>query len=326
MLVVTPNLAFDVTVRLPALVPGAVVRASQTQTTGGGKGVNVVRASTALGLTGCRLLGFLPTLDGDRLTGLLAGEGIDLIGIPADGAVRVCTILLEDDGRTTVVNGAGPQISGTQWSALRTAVDDNLRPGELLACSGSLPPGVPDEGYAQLIELAHAKGSAVVVDAAPAALAATLASAPDLVCPNLSEAEGLLHGRIDEQVLESGDDVPDRAVAAAVALHERGAIRAVVTAGSAGAALATADGRWWLTAPRVTAVSPIGAGDSFVGGAARALAAGRADIDLVIEGMATASASVEQQLAGGVDPARVPELAGQITVHPLAADALPSNR
>lgn len=319
MLVVTPNLTFDVTVRLPALIPGAVVRASATVTTGGGKGVNVVRAANARGVGGTRLLGFLPTDDGDRLTELLADEGVDLLGVPAAGAVRVCSIFLEDTGRTTVVNGRGPQISGDQWAALRDAVDTALQPGELLVCSGSLPPGVPADGYAQLVALAHAKNSPAVVDAAPEPLAAALAHHPDLVCPNLSEAEGLLHGRVDEQVDEAGDDIAERAAAAAAALHHAGAVRAVVTAGSAGAALATADGRWWLSAPQVTVVSPIGAGDSFVGGAAQALAAGRPDLDMVIQGMATASASVEQQLAGGVDPERAAALAALITVHRLEA-------
>lgn len=320
VLVVTPNLTFDVTVRLPALVPGAVLRATGTDTTGGGKGVNVVRSSTARGTRGTRLLGFLPEDDGDRLTALLAGESIDLIGVPAPGAVRVCTIFLEDDGRTTVVNGRGPQISADQWRRFVDTVDRSLLAGEVLVCSGSLPPGVPVDGYAQLVEVAHAKGSPAVIDAAPAALAEVLPKRPDLVCPNLSEAEGLLFGRSDEQVHETGDDIVHRALHAAEELRQLGAGRAVVTAGSAGAALVTQDGSWWLTAPQVEVVSPIGAGDSFVGGAAPALAAGATDLNIVIRGMATASASVEQQLAGGVDPDRADALGSLIAVRPVTVD------
>lgn len=327
MLVVTPNLCFDVTVLLPALVPGSVMRASRTDTTAGGKGINVVRSSSANAVTGTRLLGFLPLDDAHRLQELAAGEGIDLAGVPADGAVRVCTIFLEQSGRTSVVNGRGPEISPAQWSAFVDAVTGRLQPGEVLVCSGSLPPGVPVGGYAQLVAAAHAQGSPAVVDAAPAALVEALAERPDLVSPNLSEAEGLLFGRVDEQVHETGDDIPQRAAAAARELHARGAVRAVVTAGAAGAALATDDGTWWLTAPAVEVVSPIGAGDSFVGGAAPLVeAAGPAgstattDIALVVTGMATASASCEQQLAGGVDPARVHALAGQITVEVLDTD------
>ena len=41
MLVVTPNTCIDVTTWLPALVPGSVSRATRTEVTAGGKGVNV---------------------------------------------------------------------------------------------------------------------------------------------------------------------------------------------------------------------------------------------------------------------------------------------
>lgn len=323
MLVVTPNLCFDVTVVLAALVPGSVMRATSTGTTAGGKGMNVVRSSRSNGVTGTRLLGFLPVEDGHRLQQLATGEGVDLAGVPADGAVRVCTIFLERDGRTTVVNGPGPTISAATWAAFARSVDLALAPGEVLVCSGSLPPGVPVDGYAQLVAAAHAQGSPAVVDAAPAALAAALAERPDLVSPNLSEAEGLLFGRLDEQVHETGDDIPQRAAAAARELSARGAVRAVVTAGAAGAALATDAGTWWLTAPPVQLVSAVGAGDSFVGGAAPMLptADSEQDVNLVIAGMATASASCEQQLAGGVDPLRVRELAEQIIVTAVGTGA-----
>lgn len=316
MLVVTPNLCFDVTVRLPALVPGAVLRATDTTTSAGGKGVNVVRSSRATGTAGTRLVGFVPRTDGDRLAQLLQREGTELLGADADGEVRVATIFLEQDGRTTVINGRGPQITAEQWQALVDTVAAALQPGEVLVCSGSLPPGVATDGYGQLVALAHAHGCRAVVDAAPAPLAAALSHRPDLISPNLSEAEGLLDGTTSEQVDETGDDIPARAVRAAVELHRRGAVRAVVTAGSSGAALATDDGSWWFTSPRAVVVSPIGAGDSFVGGAGPLLQSRDSidDVALVVRGMATASASCEQELAGGVDPARVTELAAQITV------------
>lgn len=315
MLVVTPNLCFDITVALPALVPGAVVRATRTTTTAGGKGVNVVRAARSRGATGTRLVGYLPSTDGPRLAGLLAAEGTSFHPVAAPGEVRIATIFLEQDGRTTVVNGRGPEIDAAGWAALRETVDAQLRPGEVLVCSGSLPPGVPAEGYAELVALAHARGCRAVVDAAPGPLAAALAERPDLVSPNLSEAEGLLDGTTAEQVDEVGDDIPHRALRAAAELHARGAVRAVVTAGSMGAALVTDAGTWWLRAPRVEVVSPIGAGDSFVGGAAPLLESGGTDDPAVVAaGMGTASASCEQELAGGVDPARAAELIAQVVV------------
>ncbi len=184
---------------------------------------------------------------------------------------------------------------------------------EVLICSGSLPPGIPDDGYRQLVDIGHRAGVPVIVDAAPAVLREALKSAPDLVSPNLSEAEGLLHGSLDEPVAEEGDDIADRAVRAATALHEQGAVRAVVTAGAAGAALRTNAGAWWLPAQPVALVNPIGAGDCFAAGAGMALAAGESDVDVVRRGMAAASASCETRTAGRLAAGRAQELFAAIT-------------
>ena len=52
------------------------------------------------------------------------------------------------------------------------------------------------------------------MDAGGATLRAALAAGPDVVTPNLGEAEGVLHGRADESV-EASPDARDHAVAAA---------------------------------------------------------------------------------------------------------------
>ena len=321
MLVITPNLCFDVTVELPELVPGSVARATRTVTSAGGKGVNVVRAASAQTDTDqVRLIGFLAETDGPRLAGFLADEGAAFHPVPVGGVVRVATIIIEDSRRVSVINGRGPDITDQAWMEMLALIDEVTGPGELIVCSGSLPPGVPEDGYAQIVHWGHRKGSQVVVDAAPVPLSASLAAEPDLVSPNLSEAEAMLFGRTSELVHEEGDDVPARAVTAARALYATGARRAVVTAGAAGAALCTADGTWWLTAAPVDVVNPIGAGDAFIGGVSVALTRGASDLEAVRSGIASGSASCEQEVAGVVDPARVAQLRGLITFEALAAD------
>jgi fructose-1-phosphate kinase PfkB-like protein len=138
-----------------------------------------------------------------------------------------------------------------------------------------------------------------------------VAAGADVVTPNLAEAEGLLHGRADETV-EAGDPavVRARAEAAARALVDRGAGRAVVTAAAAGAAMADAHGSSWLPAPRVAAVrNPIGAGDALVGGLALALERGEAFPAAVAFGVACGAASVETDTAGVAVAERVASLA-----------------
>ncbi len=305
MLVVTPNTCIDVTTWLPSLVPGSVSRATRTEVTAGGKGVNVCRTLRALGGRP-RLIGLSAASD-PRLAELLAAEGCDFLPVPHRGQTRLALILLEDAGRVTVVNGRGPEPHEWDHDELLATIAaqlDATHPAAVL-CSGSLPPDVPPTLYADVVEAGHARGVPVHVDAAPAVLGATLASGPGLVSPNVGEVESLLYGRTDENVEEQGDDLVDRCVAAARELHARGARRAVVTAGSHGAALSTADGTWWVDAVTVPVANPIGAGDSFLAGTAHALATGADDVAAVRHGMAVAAAAVQHERGGMLDPALV---------------------
>jgi 1-phosphofructokinase family hexose kinase len=309
VLIATPNITVDRTVRLPELRPGSVLRPSRAVVTAGGKGVNVARVVAAFGRR-ARLVGFQPEADAAQVARLFGGEPLDFTGVPVPGEVRVATIYLEDSGRVTVLNEPGPAVPAEAWQRYERAVAAELAGGghATLVCSGSLPPGAPDDGYGRLVELAHRAGVRVVVDAARAALAGALPAGPDVVTPNLAEAEGLGHEPVDE----SGPDVVARACAAVRELCRRGARAAAVTAGAAGAAFGDLGECFWVPAPAVGVVNPIGAGDSFVGGLVEALESGGTGVAAAVFATATATASVEQDLAGGVDPRRARQLAAEL--------------
>jgi 1-phosphofructokinase family hexose kinase len=313
LLIATPNITIDRTVRLPELRPGSVLRPSRALATAGGKGVNVARVGAAFGRR-ATLVGFAPDVDAVILDRLFAVEPLDFVGLPVRGEARIATIYLEDSGRVTVLNEPGPEISAGAWRRYADLIAEELGSGQYktLVCSGSLPPGVPDDAYGQLVAIGRAAGVQVVVDAARSALAAALPFGPDVVTPNLAEAEGVLSGHADEPVAESGPEVPLRACEAVRRLCGRGARSAAVTAGAAGTAFG--DDLWvvWVPTVKVEVVNPIGAGDSFVGGLVEALESGLPATEAVVFAVATATASVEQELAGGVDPARARELAARL--------------
>lgn len=313
MLIATPNITIDRTVRLPELRPGNVLRPYRAVATAGGKGVNVGRVAAAFGGRP-RLVGFRPESDADVVTRLFAAEPVRFVGVPVAGEARVATIYLEDSGRVTVLNEPGPQVSADAWQRYEQTVADELAGGEhaTLVCSGSLPPGAPDDGYGRLAAIGHRAGVRVVVDTARAALAGALAAGPDIVTPNLAEAEGVLWGQTDEAVEDSGPDVVARAGAAVTELCRRGARSAAVTAGAAGSAFGDAGQVVWVPTVRTRVVNPVGAGDSFVAGLVQALEEGRPPVDAVVFAVATATASVEEELAGGVDPRRARDLAERL--------------
>jgi 1-phosphofructokinase family hexose kinase len=312
VLVVTPNLCFDRTLWVDRFEAGTVSRPFRAEVTAGGKGVNVVRTLRDLGLT-ARLVGLVPDGQGGELERLLEAEGTRLHAVRVAGTVRAATIILEADGRATVLNEPGPTVGEAECEALLSALAEELGSHAgpaVVACAGSLPPGLPSDTYGRVVALVHEHGGTVVVDAARDALAAALPFGPDAVTPNLGEAQALLDGA-DTEHSSHDDDLQatrEAATAAAAALHDRGARTAVVTAGAHGLAWVDADGAHWEASHRVTPVNPIGAGDSFVGGLLAGLS-GASGWDAAVRfAGAVAGAAVEQPTAGRVDALRVAEL------------------
>jgi 1-phosphofructokinase len=314
MLIAGPNLTIDRTLTIAELRPGEVLRFDAAVITPGGKGVNVARAATALGGDAV-LVGVVPGFTGAAVAEMLAHERVSLAGIAVGGEVRSSAIVLERSGRVTVMNEPGPELRAEDWDRYAAAVRERLAEHDVLACSGSIPTGAPEDGYAQLAQAAVAAGALAIVDVTGARLGAAVAGGAALVTPNLAEAEGLLHGRADETV-EAGDpdEVRGRACAAAEALVARGARGAIVTAAAAGAAVAERGGAvTWLAAPRVEVRNPVGAGDALVGGLGVALERGEPLARAAAFGVAAGAASVETDKAGTLDADRAAALAAAIS-------------
>jgi 1-phosphofructokinase family hexose kinase len=313
MLIAGPNPTIDRTLTITELRPGEVLRFERVTVTPGGKGLNVARAARALGVPAL-LVSFVSGHTGRAGAAMVAAEGIDLRGVPSPGELRSTAVILEAGGRTTVLNEPGPEIGAAEWDAYEHELRAQLAAHGVLVCSGSVPPGSPPDAYARLAVLARDAGIPAVVDAGGETLAAALAARPDVVVPNLAEAEGVLGTGSGGEDVEAAHDARPRALAAAGALVGRGARAAVVTAAAAGAALAAADGApQWIEAPAVRDVrNPVGAGDVLACGLAAALERGQPLRAALGAGMAAAAASVESPTAGELDPERARALAAAL--------------
>jgi 1-phosphofructokinase family hexose kinase len=318
VLVAGPNLTIDRTLATSELRPGHDVDVADVTVTAGGKGVNVARAVGALGLD-ATLLGLLAGHMGKAAAGLLAEERIRLLGLPVTGELRSAFIIHERDGRATVLNEPGPELAEAEWLAYEAMAADALGEHAVVVCIGSLPPGAPDDAYARIVAMARERGRRSVVDAGGHVLLRALDEAPDIVCPNLAEAEAVLFGATSEAV-DAPADARERAVAAARALVRGGARTAAVTAASAGAAFADAGGRQvhWVAAPRVSVANPMGAGDAFAAGLATAIARELPPAEAARFAVAVASASVEHPRAGFLDAFRAEALIRAVRVEPGA--------
>ena len=257
----TANPSLDRTVTLPGpLSRGQVQRALTTTNDPGGKGVNVARVVTA---AGALAVAVLPGHHDDPLLLALRDAGVTHRALPVRGRVRVNLTLTEPDGTTTKVNEPGLALDAEVRAALADVLVREAAGARWVALSGSLPPGVPVDWYAELTARLRATGAKVALDTSGEPLLAALAdgAVPDLVKPNGEELAELT-GQVGVDL--EGD--LDAAVEAATGLLDRGIGAVLATLGAAGALLVTRDGSWSATPPAIRARSSVGAGDSALAG------------------------------------------------------------
>lgn len=265
-LTMNPSVDRTATLTSPLLV-GGVNRIADVNDSPGGKGVNVARVMAAGGVPAHAVF---PATADDPFVAMCAGAGLTTTVVPSDGAVRVNLTVVDPDGTTTKINASGPQLGPAELDHVRSTVGDLARDATWVVLCGSLPRGVPDDFYAELVTVLRGVGARLAVDTSDAPLAALAArfpgSAPDLVKPN-GEELGQLVG-VDGLELErraaEGDLAP--VVDTARTLRAKGVGAALVTLGGAGAVLVDDDEAWFAEAPAVRVRSTVGAGDSSLAG------------------------------------------------------------
>ncbi|BBX19326.1 1-phosphofructokinase [Mycolicibacterium duvalii] len=275
---VTPNPSIDRTVTLPsALTRGAVHRVTSVTSQAGGKGVNVARALTLAGLDAVAVL---PAGANDPLLPALQAAAVTYRAVPTAEPARTNLTVTEPDGTTTKINEPGAELTPATLAALTDAVLEAARDADWLVMSGSLPPGMPDSWYAEVVAQLAGARCRVAVDTSDAPLAALVAGldrgAPDLIKPNAEELAGVLGQSAQEleDAVAQGD--PEPVVHAARRLTDRGIGAVLATLGAAGAVLVDPDGAWLATPPPIVPRSTVGAGDSSLAGYVRAEVGGAA--------------------------------------------------
>ncbi|MEO3759278.1 1-phosphofructokinase family hexose kinase [Mycobacterium sp. B14F4] len=276
ILTVTPNPSIDRTVALAsALTRGAVHRVRSVTNEPGGKGVNVARA---LQLAGLDAVALLPAAAHDPLIVAMTGAGIPFRCVPVDEPVRTNIAVTEPDGTTTKLNEPGATLDATTLARLTDAVVGAAEDATWVVLSGSLPPGVPEGWYAEVVGLLTDRDCRIAVDTSEGPLSALAdefgRAAPDLIKPNAEELAGLVgeSAELLERAAAEGD--PGPAAKAAQRLVDRGVGAVLATLGAAGAVLVDGTGSWLAVPPPVTPRSTVGAGDASLAGYLRAHVAG----------------------------------------------------
>ena len=267
---VCPNPAIDHTMVVPRLSRGETVRAVESLTTAGGKGLNVARFAQGFGAE-VTAVAWLGATGAGFMHALARRDGLSLRASIAPGlAVRVCPVLVcEADGSVLVASDPPPLVDRATWSDFVGVAARAADGADAVCVAGSFP---RLDGAEPVWELLEAIGSAAPlwVDTSGHAFASAAAFEGASIKVNLAEACELAGAAAPPP----GTPERERALGAAQALGSHGR-DVVVTAGRAGAASLTAAGLRWQDAPAVSARNPTASGDAFMAGY---LCAGRASL------------------------------------------------
>jgi 6-phosphofructokinase 2 len=286
----TVNPAIDISTSVPRVAATRKLRCTAARRDPGGGGINVARVVKRLGGS----VAAIYPAGGDtglQLRHLLDAEEIESLPIAIAEETRIgFTVSEEDTGKQFRFVLPGPSLAEDKWRACLDALAAAARGPRFIVASGSLPPGVPKNFYAQAARIAKDCGAKFVLDTSGDALDAALREGVYLVKPNLRELRELTGTAL-------ADDPALVAAARSLVRTHRAEVVAL-TLGQRGALLTTPTHTLRAEGPPVQVVSAVGAGDSFLGGMVFQLAAGKSVEDAFRFGVAAGAAAV---LSPGTD-------------------------
>lgn len=271
VIAVTVNPSIDKTIAIKELVPYGLNRVVESRLDPGGKGINVARVLHSFE-TDVVVAGFVAGNTGKQLLDFLSEAHLPADCLEIAGETRTnLKVFDQKAGKTTEINESGAEVSPENLKAFNEKFRNLCKNADVAVVSGSLPPGVPKDFYAQCITAAKAENVKTILDADGEALAEGLKAIPYAVKPNIHELEALL-GR----ELKTPKDV----LAAAREFIAKGIAIVIVSMGPDGALVADANEAYKVDSWDIEVKSATGAGDSMVGSLAYSIVRGDSLYDI----------------------------------------------
>jgi 1-phosphofructokinase/tagatose 6-phosphate kinase len=311
---VTLNTAIDKTLSVPNFRLGRRHRTVEQTTMPGGKGVNVARVLKALGAP-VIATGLAGGPTGTRIVEQLTQLNVlsDFVRIGEESRTNTA-VIDPTTGEQTEINERGPRVDQRE---LELFVDKLLylaKGASLCVFAGSLPRDVDVDIYATLIRELRRLDVTTVIDTDGDPLRRAVRAEPDVISPNVLEAE--------ELVGHEFNDDEDRTYAVRE-MCELGAREAIMTMpdgcfarmlpedhGASEMCLYRVHVRPGAVEPRST----VGSGDAFLAGFVAARYQRRSVEEALAFGVACGAESTQHLGAGLVDPDRVVRLLGEVEV------------
>ena len=252
---VTFNPSLDYTIHVENFELGKVNRTVQEDIYAGGKGINVSMVLKNLGYE-TTAFGFLSGFTGQEIERLLKEKGISTEFIHIENGTSRINLKICSDVESEI-NGMGPVIRKEDLELLYEQLD-TLKDDDVLVLAGSIPSGMPQSIYRDIMSRLQSKRIKIAVDATKDLLMNVLAYHPFVIKPNNHEL-----GEIFGVTLKTREEV----IPYGRKLQEKGARNVLISMAGEGAVLVAEDGQVFeKPAPKGTLVNGVGAGDSMVAG------------------------------------------------------------
>ncbi|MCC8195763.1 MAG: 1-phosphofructokinase family hexose kinase [Ruminococcus sp.] len=279
---VTLSPCLDKTVKTGKLDLDAMNRVEPVSLDIGGKGINVSRALSRLGVPS-RALGF--NFDGgEAIPETLGSEGTECKFTQCPGSLRTNLKIMETElGRTAEINESNPEVTQKSIEALKASVAESSGDSEFIVLAGSVPKGVGSDIYRELGELSNAK---VILDAQGELLREGLKAHPFMIKPNIFELETLV-GKIstESEIISAARKI----------ISDYGVQVVLVSRGAEGAIIVSEAECHKAPAMKVPVKSTSGAGDNMLAGAILALTKNLPLEDVLKYAVTTAAGAISHE-------------------------------
>jgi 1-phosphofructokinase/tagatose 6-phosphate kinase len=310
------NTALDRILAVPNFQRGQRHRASEKLTLAGGKGIIVARALKRLGVP-VVATGLVGGRNGRRILEELSGEAVlnDLVRI--DDESRTSTAVIDPtSGAYTEIIEWGPLVHPEELEILREKIDYLSRGAEMVVFAGSLPRGVDEGFYAEMIRELNRRGVPTVLDTEGEPLRLGVEAEPDLVTPNQLEAESLVGQEFSEEedFLLALDTIREMGARNVLLKHERGIFAHLRREKERGLPM-----RFRVEAPALEVVSPVGAGSVLLAAFIAARLEHVPPDEALRRAVAAGTASTLMIGSGQFEPREASRLVGDVNVVELAS-------
>ncbi|HEY2632870.1 MAG TPA: 1-phosphofructokinase family hexose kinase [Solirubrobacteraceae bacterium] len=308
IITVTLNAAIDKSLSVPNFRIGRRHRTVEQRTMAGGKGVNIARALKALGQP-VIATGFAGGATGTHIVEQLTEEAIlnDFVRIRDESRTNT-SVLDPTNGEQTEINERGPSVSEQEVELFHEKLLYLARGAAIVVLAGSLPRGVEPDLYATLIRELQKAGVSTVIDTDGDPLTHAVRAEPDVVSPNVLEAEELVGHEFasEEERLLAVREIVDLGPREAIMTMPDGCVAHVLVEGKASLRRAR-------TEPREP-IARRGSGDAFLAGYVAARYEGRSPDQCLRFGVACGAESTGRLGAGLIDPKEARRMMGEVEV------------